>query len=107
MRKDKRKKQKTRRKTRQRLILRKKRSLHAKHKKHRKKDCIMGMPFIIAFHGDPAQLYYCADIPKTYELIPRTVKYPWQYNSSLARLKRYMEHYVTQISGKILIFKAG
>ena len=68
---------------------------------------MIGLPFIVAFQGDPAQLYYCADIPKTYELIPRTDKYPWEYNTPLARLKTYMEHHVTQIHGKVLIYKAG
>jgi len=105
--KKKRTKQKERKRTKQRQLLKKKRrSLHKKHKDRRKKDCMIGLPFIIAFHGDPSQLFYCADYPTSYELIPRTNKYPWEYNSPLERLKRYMEHHVTQIHDKVLIYKA-
>lgn len=106
--KKKKERQKQRRYTAQRLLLRKKRMrLHDMHKKRRKKDCIIGMPFIVAFHGDPAQLFYCADFPTSYELIPRTDKYPWNYDGPLERLKRYMWHHVTQIHDKVLIWKAG
>jgi len=76
-------------------------------KRRRKRDCNLGMPFIIAFQGDPTQLYYCADFPTSFELIPRTRKYPWNYNSPFARLKRYMKHHVTSLHKKVLIYKAG
>jgi len=100
-------KQRARQRTKQRLRLKKKRlSLHDKHKKRRKKDCILGMPFIVAFTGDPSQLFYCADYPTSYELIPRTEQYP-RYGKLFERLQRYMAHHVTQIHGKVLIYKAG
>jgi hypothetical protein len=106
-RKRKRSKQKSRSHVKQRQLLRKKRrSLHDKHKRRRKKDCVLGMPFIIAFHGDPTKTYYCADYPSSFELIPRTNKYP-NYSGPFARLKRYMQHHVTQIHDKVLIYKAG
>jgi len=112
MKNDKRRKKKTKKKTRLRvrqrqLLKKKRRSLHKKHKDRRKKDCMIGLPFIIAFHEDPSQLFYCADYPTTFELIPRTSKYPWYYNSPFARLLRYLEHHVTQIHEKVLIYKAG
>lgn len=101
-------KSKQRRRTAQRQKhKRKRRSLHKKHKDRRKKDCILGMPFIIAFEGDPARLFYCADIPKTYELVPRTSMYPWIVEGPLERLKRYLDHHVTQMHSKVLIYKAG
>lgn len=109
MRKDKRKKskQKYRKRTKQRQLLKKKRhSLHDKHKDRRKKDCILGMPFIIAFQGDPTKTYYCADYPSSFELIPRTDKYP-KYSGPFKRLKTYLDHHVTQIHNKVLIYKAG
>lgn len=100
--------EKQRRYTAHRLLQRKRRiSLLEKHRKRRKKDCIIGMPFIVAFHGDPAQLFYCADYPTSYELIPRTDKYNWNFDDALDRLKRYMTHFVTQIHGRVLIWKAG
>jgi len=101
-------KQKTRRRVAQRQLLkRKQRSLHKKHRDRRKKDCILGMPFIMAFVGDPARLFYCADIPKTFELIPRTSMYPWLYTSPFERLQMYLNHHVTQMHGKVLIYKAA
>lgn len=104
---EKKSKQRERSRTTQRQLLRKKRrSLHDKHKNRRKKDCMIGMPFIIAFTGDPSQLFYCDDFPKTYELIPRTEKYP-TYGKYFARLIRYLAHWVTQIHNKVLIYKAG
>lgn len=109
-RKKEKKKQQTRERQRVRqvqLLRKKRRSLHDKHKDRRKKDCMIGLPFIIAFHGDPSQLFYCADIPKTYELIPRTNNYPWSWEGPLARLMRYLDHHVTQIHNKVLIWKAG
>jgi len=100
-------KQKDRKRIKQRLLMKKKRrSLHDKRKERIRKDCILGMPFIIAFQGDPSKMYYCADFPRSYELIPRTNKYP-RYNDPLARLKQYMHHHVTQIHAKVLIYKAG
>lgn len=87
--------------------LQKRRSLHRKHKERRKKDCMIGLPFIIAFQGDPAQLFYCNDIPRTFELIPRTEKYPFYMLSALDRLKQYMKHHVVHIAKKVLIYKAG
>ena len=98
------KKEKSRRKQKQRQ--RKKRSLHAKHKKRRKKDCMIGLPFVTAFLGDPTRLYYCADYPISYELIPRTSIYP-AYMRPFERLGTFGMHHVTQIHGKILIFEAG
>lgn len=86
--------------------LHKRRSLHDKHKERRKKDCMIGMPFIIAFQGDPAGLFYCNDIPDRYELIPRTSRFPRQ-TDMLARLKQYMKHHVVHIAKKVLIYKAG
>lgn len=86
--------------------LQKRRSLHDKHKRRRKKDCMIGLPFIVAFQGDPAQLFYCNDIPRTFELIPRTSNYP-RHMYSLARLKQYMKHHVVHIAKKVLIYKAG
>jgi hypothetical protein len=112
MKKDKRRdknktKKRERSRTAQRQLLKKRRrSLHNKHKDRRKKDCMIGMPFIVAFHGDPAQLFYCDDYPKTYELIPRTEKFP-MYERYFARLMRYLSHWVTQIHNKVLIWKAG
>jgi len=100
------KKQEQRRRTRSSLLRKKRRSLHAKHKKRRKKDCMVGVPFVIAFHGDPARLFYCADYPTSFELIPRTSVYPI-YETPLERLAKYIGHHVTQIHGKILIFDAG
>lgn len=86
--------------------LHKRRSLHDKHKERRKKDCMIGMPFIIAFQGDPTQLFYCNDFPKTWELIPRTNVFP-KYMKPLERLKQYMRHHVVHIAKKVLIYKAG
>lgn len=84
---------------------RKYRSLHDKHKR-RRRDCTLGMPFIIAFQGDPSQLYYCNDIPKYFELIPRTEKYP-DHEHPFSRLKRYMRHHIVNIAKKVLVYKAA
>ena len=83
----------------------KRRSLHDKHRERRKRDCMIGMPFVIAFHGDPAGKFYCNDYPDTFELIPRTSRFP-KYEKPLARLARYQKHHVTSIHRKILIYKA-
>lgn len=86
-------------------LKRRMRSLHDKHRERRKKDCILGMPFIMAFQGDPAGLFYCNDIPDTFELIPRTGNY--KGNTPLERLKTYIRHHVVQIAKKVLIYKAS
>lgn len=77
-----------------------------RRRRRRKKDCMIGLPFIVAFQGDPARLFYCNDIPKYYELIPRTNKYP-NIISPLVRLMRYMKHHVVWMHTKILIWKAA
>lgn len=77
-----------------------------KRRNRRKKDCMLGLPFIIGFQGDPTRLFYCNDIPKSYELIPRTAKYP-NWEGPLARLKRYLRHFVIKMHGKVLIWKAA
>jgi len=91
----------------QRLVERHKyRSLHDKHKERRKRDCMIGLPFIIAFQGDPTMTYYCADLPQSFELIPRTERYP-SNKSPFERLATYLKHHVTQIHAKVLIYKAS
>jgi hypothetical protein len=67
---------------------------------------MIGLPFIIAFQGDPAQTYYCADRPTDWELIPRTDMFP-KNMTPLARLKMYMWHHVTSLARKVLIYKAA
>lgn len=99
-------KKKQRRARQKQKLKKRRRSLHKKHKQRRKKDCMIGMPFIIAFTGDPMQLFYCADYPTSFELIPRTGRYPW-YSGPFARLIQYLSHWVTQIHNKVLIWKAG
>ena len=104
---EKRRKKREEEKRRQELLQRKKyRSLHDKHRERRKKDCMIGMPFIIAFQGDPAGKFYCNDYPDTFELIPRTKQYP-KYTNPFQRLKTYLKHHVTSIHRKVLIYKAG
>jgi hypothetical protein len=82
----------------------KKKNLHDKHKERRKHDCMIFLPFIVAYQGDPAQNFYCNDIRDghnnaTYELI--------RHEGPFVRLKRYMKHHVLNISKKVLIWKAG
>lgn len=77
---------------------RKYRSLHDKHKDRRKKDCMIGMPFVIAYQGDPAQNFFCNDI-HTYDLIFG--------EKNFARLERYLAHHVVTMHEKVLIFEAG
>jgi len=100
-------KQKNRRKQKRKLRLkRKRRSIHAKHKKRRKKDIIMGLPFIIGFGGDPARHFWCADYPHSWELVP---KYYWKNRDRpFSRLRYYQKHHITNIAyqGKVLIYKA-
>lgn len=86
------------------LEARKFRNIHERHKRRRKKDCMIGMPFVIAFQGDPAGAFYCNDI-HSYELIPRTDLYPSNW-TPLGRLKFYQKHHVVQIAKKVLIYKA-
>lgn len=81
------------------------RTLHDRHRERRKKDCMLGMPFVLAFQGDPAGFFYCNDLPKTFELIPRTKMY--KGDTPLERLKKYMRHHVVQIAKRILIYKAA
>jgi|YelNatPaOPRAMG01_1025707.scaffolds.fasta_scaffold102993_1 hypothetical protein len=102
-----RKKQQNIRKQKQQTEFKRKyRSIHDKHRERRKKDCMIGLPFITAFQGDPARLFYCADIPDRYELIPRTNNYP-DWEKPLGRLMRYLDHHITQIHNKVLVYKAG
>jgi len=79
------------------------RSLHDKHRDRRKRDCMIGLPFIVAFQGDPARPFYCNDVrvdgEPTYELIKE--------EKQLARLARYLEHHVVSLHAKILIYKAS
>ena len=101
--------------TKQKQRQKRKRTLHEKHKERRKKDCMLTMPFILAFMGDPTREFYCADFPETYEIIPKTDIYnrkshPWMGNEKQGdffRLGRYMDHKVDSILGKILIYDAG
>lgn len=82
------------------------RSLHEKHKERRKRDCMIGLPLIIAFHGDPARMFFCADYPTSYELIPRTSWYP-KRGRPWERIKQYTSHHITSISLRVLVYKAG
>lgn len=92
-------------KTRQKQRLaRKKRSLHNKHRRRRKKDCMIGMPFVVAYNGDPAMgnYFFCNDI-RGYKLIG----YSW--NKPFHRLHKYlMKPIMTmfQVDGKILVKEA-
>ena len=106
-----RKPRKPKRKERRRIVQiqlnrKRKRGLLERRRRRRKRDCMIGLPFIIGFAGDPAQLFYCADFPMSYELIPRTHRYPWDYETPFARLIRYTSHHITQIHDKVLIYKA-
>ncbi len=65
---------------------------------------MIGLPFIIAFQGDPAQNFYCNDVrdcdgTPIYELIKK--------EKNMARLERYLAHHVVSIHAKVLIYKAG
>ena len=88
----------------QELVNRRKlRTLHDRHRDRRKKDCMLGMPFIIAFQGDPARPFYCNDVRNiygepNYELI--------REEGPLVRLKRYLSHHVVSLHTKVLIWKA-
>lgn len=95
------------RKEEQKKKLKKRLSLHLKHKERRKKDNMIGLPFIIAFQGDPARPFYCNDVMDkgihTYELIHKD----GSWDKAFARLKTYLAHHVVSMTAKILIYKAG
>lgn len=82
---------------------RKMRSLHDKNRDRRKKDCMIGMPFIIAYQGDPAQNFFCNDVIHNgvhdYDLIFG--------EKNFARLDRYLAHHVVTLHARVLIYKAG
>lgn len=89
----------------------KKKSLHKKHEERRKKDCMIGIPFILAFQGDPARPFYCNDI-HTYELIHNAdvmgiVSVNGVREKAFSRLRRYLGHHVVHMIAKVLIYKAG
>jgi len=82
----------------------KRRSLHRKHRDRRKRDCMIMMPFIVAFQGDPARPFYCNDVrdyhnEPIYELI--------RAERPFARLERYLGHHIVSIHAKVLVYKAG
>jgi hypothetical protein len=79
--------------------------LYERERRRRKKDCMIGMPFIIAFQGDPTRLYYCNDLPDHYELIPRTPNY--HGSTPFMRLLTYQLNHVVTMNGKVLIYKAA
>lgn len=84
---------------------RRKRSLHDKHKRRRKKDMMIGMPFIIGYQGDPAMgvAYMYCDQVRTYKLINAGWFKPF------ARLQRYLAKPILTmfaIQGKILVKEA-
>jgi len=91
----------------------KKRKLKKKHKLRRHKDCMIGLPFIVAFQGDPAQSFFCNDVVDyetkvhNYELIYSHCSNAYFREKPLTKLLRYMSHHVMSIQGKILIYKAG
>lgn len=89
----------------QELIHRRKlRTLHDRHRDRRKKDCMLGMPFIIAFQGDPARPFYCNDVHDIYgEPIYELIR----EEGPFVRLKRYMNHHVVSLHAKVLIYKAA
>lgn len=96
-------KQKERRKQIQRLKKRR-RSLHDKHKRRRKKDMMIGMPFVVAYQGDPAMgpYLYCDQV-RTFKLISPPSEKPF------ARLYRYQMKPIKSIFlviGKILVKEA-
>jgi hypothetical protein len=85
------------------------RTLHDKHRDRRKKDCMMGIPFILAFQGDPAREFYCND-QHGYELIHAHTMTIWgisRTENALERLERYMEKHVVWMGHKVYIYQAG
>lgn len=100
--------QRSREHQRQELLHKRKfRTLHDKHRDRRKKDCMIGLPFVIAFQGDPAQNFFCNDI-HSYELIHDEVgRTDSLRDKAFYRLIRYMDHHVVTMHAKVLIYKAG
>jgi len=85
---------------------RKQRSLHDKHRMRRKKDLMVGMPFIIGYQGDPAMgnRFYCNDI-RSFKLIV-----PNKFDKPFARLYRYQMKAIASIlmfDMKILVKEAS
>jgi len=89
-----------------------KRRLHTKHKNRRKKDCMIGMPFIIGYQGDPARGYYfrCNDMQRMYK---NRLDYHYHLINPLtekpfSRLKRYQKKRISDIAkiGYILVEEA-
>jgi hypothetical protein len=78
------------------------RTLHDKNRDRRKKDCMIGMPFIIAYQGDPAQNFFCNDVihdgVHDYDLIFG--------ERNFARLERYLARHVVTLHARVLIYKA-
>jgi len=71
------------------------RSLHDKHRKRRKKDLMIGMPFIVGYQGDPAMgsRFFCNDVrgyqliaPKGYKPFERLHKYLMKAISSIFKI---------------------
>jgi len=99
-------KQKDKQKQRQRQEERKKkRSLHDKHRERRKKDMMIGMPFIIGYQGDPAMgmAYMYCDQVHSFKLIAS------RREKVFARLKRYQKKAIKsmfKLEGKILVKEA-
>lgn len=83
---------------------RKKRSLHDKHKRRRKKDMMIGIPFLVAYNGDPAMgNYLFCDQVRSYKLI----NYGW--NKPFARLHKYLMKPIKSmflVANKILVKEA-
>ena len=101
--------QRSRERQRQELLHKRKfRSLHDKHHDRRKRDCMIGLPFIIAYQGDPAQNYFCNDI-HDYQLIYEAGGCGlWsKKEKAFTRLARYLDHHVVTLHAKVLIYKAG
>lgn len=76
---------------------RKQKQRREKKKERRKKDTTQGMPFIIAYQGDPARNYRCGQAPSFrlyYELInaspERLLRNPHLHGFDL--LSRYKKH---------------
>jgi len=87
-------------------------SLHQKHKDRRRKDNMIGLPFIIAYQGDPARGFYCNDVKvfgvHNYELIHDNKQDNLLIrDKAFQRLRRYLSHKVMSMQAKILIWNAG
>ena len=82
----------------------KRRSLHDKHRRRRKKDMMIGIPFLVAYNGDPAMgNYIFCDQVRSFKLI----NYGW--NKPFARLAKYLMKPVKSmflVANKILIKEA-